>query len=181
MTIRQLITGCLQKLNSRPSGSPSVMGINGKDIDMILAIQRDNPDFLLGGSAALILADILPYREMGDIDIITHEDAFVQSNLYMNARESNNYVGVESVDKQKYKSYYVEHKRYQNVTYINLLVYDRGIRLNRQSVDLGTGHKIVCQNLDDILYWKQQYNRDKDIKDLEIIMSKACEDAVFGG
>jgi len=178
MTIKQLIIGCLQKLSSKQSGEwRDTKGINNEYVDKIIKIQRENHGFLLGGSIALILGDVLPSRDIGDIDLIVSEDDFSQSNLYMKASESDAYGGLPSVDKQRYRCFYA----YEKGIVINILVYERGVTFRRKNITLSDGSVIACHNFDDILRWKEKYNRPKDIQDLKRIMDKACEEAIFGG
>lgn len=165
MTIRQLITGCLQKLNSKQSGS-----IDVNTIDKIRAFQKQHPEALLCGSAALILSDMMPYREIHDVDFVINKRHFDQLS-YMMAK-TNPYDNEE-------EDGYISYSNMIGSIEFNLLVFDNNIKLKEKTITLPQGD-IKCQEINDILYWKRKYNRLKDKEDLENI-NKAFEEAIFGG
>lgn len=141
-------------------------------IPVIMEIQGKNPKFLLGGSVALVLTGSLPEREIGDIDFILNKNQ-LNGNLF----------GFSSLRFEPYApnvdDRYASYRAYYNLNglsyEVNLLVFDNDIALNEDKIIYFNNKSIKIQKVDDILQWKQKYNRDKDITDLNNIADKFIE------
>lgn len=139
-------------------------------LETIRSFQKHNPKVLLCGSAALILSGLLPHREMHDIDFILNRKYFKESKLWMKTTPYS------EQEEDGYTSYLMRSMSVE----INLLIFEDNIILKSEEVIPYKGSKsIICQNLNDIISWKEKYNRPKDIRDLDAITSKAFEEAVF--
>jgi hypothetical protein len=145
-------------------------------IEIILDIQETNKRLLLCGSAALIFAGLLPEREIRDIDFVCNkrdiDDLYGLNNLRLDHYPNN--------INDKYYSYHA-YWHFMGMTSrhsINLLAFDDSIALTPESI-MYQGEKLLLQKVDDILYWKEKYNRPKDIKDLNDIVTKAVEDIIL--
>lgn len=148
---------------------------------VVRSIQAANPKLLLCGSLALILADKLDMRDMGDIDFVVNNKDY-DNNTHgiswiapdpdpYNLADDNGGDGYESLHGQfKYNGKF----RSRNVD-INLLVFDDDIELKSETL---TDSRIRVQDLDTVMRWKKKYNRDKDIKDMNNIANKCLEDII---
>ena len=147
-----------------------------KLLKTILDIQATNPQLALCGSAALIYAGLLPKRDIGDLD-------FVLNKRHVDALQGIYNLRADVYPKQKddrYKSYHGNwsfsglFSGYK----INLLVFNDDILLTSEAV-IFEGEHIRVQTLDNVLKWKEKYNRPKDIKDLNDITTKAVQDILL--
>ena len=137
----------------------------------IVTMQRANPELLLCGSIALILAGVMPPREIGDFDFAINRKHFSSLQNFTHFSQDAYPTNVDD----NYMSYHGYWKSRPFICGINLLVFDNEITLQHEVVTY-KGQQFLIQKADDILYWKKQYNRDKDIKDLNVIATKAVED-----
>lgn len=129
------------------------------------------PNVAICGSLALMCAGLLPERWVGDVDFVVSRSYF-DEKLF---KDLDMYEAYKAAENDNYDSYYI----YTNNMKFNALVFDDDVELNYEEVKVGDT-TLLCQKMDDILYWKEKYNRKKDIRDLEAIKTKAIEDAVFG-
>ncbi len=113
-------------------------------------IQKRNPDYILCGSVALILAKIIPEREVSDVDFLSNKDEFKAESLQM----TNYPIG----DNDGYKTYKITQPN--TYYYYNVFVHDKPQTLT-QVID-----GITIQHVDEILKYKKQYGRVKDLDDL---------------
>lgn len=144
-----------------------------KPIDRVIALQKENPNFLLAGSLALILSDTLPNRSVHDIDIVVNIKDFKNTDYFRNSSVYN----YSDITSNEYDSYSYWDYRCE-INLLNFLVFPDNIKLNKGLLKI-EDNKIIIQDIDDILKWKQKYNREKDLKDLDNITAKALEDALF--
>ena len=148
------------------------MKIN-KYINFIKQTQANNSNLILCGSAALILADVLPERDIGDIDFVTTDRSVVSKlNLTRDAY-------ADEVANGGYLSYSVTKIRTGIGLYkLNVLIFKPGTVINVEKININ-GSDILCQRISDIISWKEKYNRTKDLIDIEAISLNMLEKAVF--
>ena len=139
-------------------------------LEKIISIQRKNPHMLLCGSYALMLADVMDERPMGDIDFVINSKDRPRFSFISNLKIDYNY---PEFHKDGYISY---HGRYKDLN-INLLVFNDDIGLEKETIT-NSGKTISVQKIDHILNWKKKYNRPKDQKDLENIANKCLEEII---
>jgi hypothetical protein len=162
MTTKQQIIGCQQKLNSKQAGDIADI------IRIVTYLQKQEPNALLCGSVALYFADLLPYRNFGDIDFVINRKHFNTEDL---PYRKDKYAGINR-KRDKYESYHLDYYRMGKDVSINFLVHDDDVQLNEQTIKT-----IKCQSVDDILHWKRKYNRPKDKQDLKKIQIQI--DSIF--
>ena len=138
-----------------------------KSIDTIIYLQRRFPSLILCGSVSLILLDVLPNRSISDIDFVT-TDVTVLGKL--NLRQDS-YLEEENGGYTSFSGYYMGSK-------INVLLFSLGTEIKTQAITMPTD-SIRSQLVSDILYWKEKYNRPKDLSDLDSISLNMLEKAVF--
>ena len=115
-----------------------------------------NPELILCGSLSLILAKKIPEREIHDLDFCCHKERFsIQKYLPM-----CNYDGFENLG---YTCYNVNSDFAYDGSplFYNVFVHEKEIRTQKTSMGF------LTQNIDDILYWKKSFNREKDKIDLK--------------
>jgi hypothetical protein len=139
----------------------------------IAALQTQYRDLVLCGASALILKEILPDRPVGDVDFVTNKfHTILDLNLtYDHYSDSKN-----NGDYSSYSGYY-------GGIYVNILHFKDDLHINLDQIVV-KGHnnreyEIICQNVDDIIYWKERYGRPKDIKDLDNIAANLLEKEIF--
>ncbi len=122
--------------------------------EQALAIARQiicrNPDYILCGSVALILAKVIPERDVSDVDFLSNKDEFKAESLQM----TNYSIG----ENDAYKTYKIMQPNTHY--YHNVFVHDKPQTLT-QVID-----GITIQHVDEILKYKKQYGRTKDLDDL---------------
>ena len=142
-------------------------------INFIKQLQASHSELILCGSAALILADVLPERDIGDIDFVTTNRGIV-SRLNL-TRD----VYADEVANGGYLSYSVSKIRTGFGLYkLNVLIFKPDTIINTEKININ-GSDILCQRISDILYWKEKYNRTKDLIDIDAISLNMLEKAVF--
>lgn len=151
------------------------MKLNQAHIKVVKNLQESNPQLILCGSLALILAGVMEKREINDIDFVLNERdrksicniLYIMPDCYATNKQD------------KYVSYHgMSDSRNMYYTYnINLLVFDDDVKLNSEIVTVDN-HKINIQDLDTMLHYKKKYNRTKDIKDLDNIANKCLEEII---
>ena len=145
----------------------------------IATMQEQNPCLLLCGSAALIMSGALPMRAIGDIDfVINHRDLDSLKGFQSYSRDpypKEEHDGYQSYHASWYSSYNFFSRTRLDV---NLLVFDNEIILNRDTA-IYTNMTYNIQKVDDILHWKQEYNREKDKEDMELIVTKSLEETLL--
>lgn len=139
-----------------------------KSIDTIRYLQGRFPSLILCGSVSLILLDILPNRSVSDIDFVT-TDVTVLDKLQ---------VYRDSYDNEEKNGGYTSFSGYYNGNKINILFFTLGTEIKTQTITTPT-YSIRSQLVSDILYWKEKYNRPKDLSDLDSISLNMLEKAVF--
>ena len=145
---------------------------NKNAFEAIIEIQKEDPELLLCGSAALIIRDVMDDRDLGDIDFVVNEK-YLDSITSVTNLDLDRYPNQESDRYQSYHgTYYVGGENWP----INVLVFDNDVALNKEHVIYYNFVKITTQDIDTILYYKKKYNRKKDIKDLEKIANKCVEE-----
>jgi hypothetical protein len=144
---------------------------NIKDVSFLIRqLQANHKDIFLCGSAALILKGVLPNRPINDIDFVSSDVSVIKElSLWPDI-----YSGIEKDD--QYVSY-SGFTKYSNVK-INILLFKKNQKFNLDVVKSNYGD-IVCQDIDDIIAWKQTYNRKKDLIDLDNIAANMLEKAIF--
>ena len=139
-----------------------------KTIDTIVHLQKRFPSLILCGSVSLILLDILPNRSVGDIDFAT-TDVNVIGKL--NLRQ-------DSYDDEETNGGYTSFSGYYRANKINVLFFTLDTEIKTETITTPTD-TIRSQLVSDILYWKEKYNRTKDLSDLDSISLNMLEKAVF--
>jgi hypothetical protein len=137
---------------------------------MIKQLQSNHKDIFLCGSAALILKGVLPNRDIHDIDFVSSNSDIIKElglwpDVYSDVEKDDEYVS------------YSGFTRYSTVK-INILLFKKNKEFNLDIVESNYGN-IICQNVDDIVVWKQRYNRKKDLVDLDNIAANMLEKAIF--
>jgi hypothetical protein len=166
--IKKFLTGFQPKPSSKLNGE-----FPKHTLEVIKMLYKENPNLYLCGSAALILSELLPYRKMHDVDFVLNERDFENSDAWRRTSEYSKQEGDE------YTSYEISQGYGRTRTSINVLVFADDIKLNTEDLSLPDNTIIKCQSLNDIISWKEKYNRTKDKQDLDAIASKALEEAVF--
>lgn len=139
-----------------------------ESIDTITYLQRRFPSLILCGSVSLILLDVLPNRNVSDIDFVT-TDISVIGKLHLRQ---------DSYDDEETNGGYTSFSGVYMDNKINVLLFSLGIEIKTQTITMPTD-SIRSQLVSDILYWKEKYNRPKDISDLDSISLNMLEKAVF--
>lgn len=145
--------------------------LSDEGLDKIVSLQKENPQMILCGSVALIVASVLDERPVADIDFTAHRNYFDKLKLgglspddpYKDAEED----GYTSY----HKNVYIGLKRLP----LNVLIHEEDdAYITIQTVEY-KGRIFTIQKVDDILCWKKKYNRSKDLRDLENIANKSLE------
>jgi hypothetical protein len=142
-----------------------------KDISfMITQLQANHKDIFLCGSAALILKGVLPNRPIHDIDFVSSNVNIIKElglwpDIYSDIERDDEYVSYSGFTK------------YSSVK-VNILLFKKNKEFNLRAVESNYGN-IICQDVDDIIAWKQKYNRKKDLVDLDNIAANMLEKAIF--
>ena len=139
-----------------------------KSIDTITYLQKRFPSLILCGSVSLILLDILPNRSVSDIDFVT-TDVTVLGKLHLRQ---------DSYDDEETNGGYTSFSGVHMANKINVLLFSLGTEIKTQTITMPTD-SIRSQLVSDILYWKEKYNRPKDLSDLDSISLNMLEKAVF--
>ncbi len=117
--------------------------------DILIEFQQKHPDIYIGGSVALILQGIIPYRVPKDIDIISPK----RTHIYE----------VFGIDKPRPKIL----KRYRH----NGFLFDLFINPNAQYVEyIYNGYTLKLSPADEVYEWKlriQNVNTEKHANDLK--------------
>ena len=148
------------------------MKINILTISIIEEIQKNNPDFLLCGSIALILKGLLPNRDVSDIDFVTNHRFAIESNLKLNSTRA--YGGFYGGD--RHTSLMCSYSPL-NIK-VNILAFPDDVEFQTENLNILNITNIKCQNFQDIVNWKEKYNRSKDQIDLDKLHIKLIEDAL---
>jgi hypothetical protein len=122
-------------------------------LEIAKQVKEQNPEYILCGSVALILAGVIPEREVGDIDFIA-PSGYVNESLQ---KVMDNYPSEQT---PTVKTGYTTYKDNIGAYYYNVYKHVKG-KIKTQVVN---GIKI--QKVEDILKYKKQYARPKDIYDL---------------
>jgi hypothetical protein len=141
-------------------------------LKIIRQLQANHKDLILCGSAALILADVLPDRDIGDIDFVTNNNNVI--SILGLSRDAY----ADEVINGGYLSYSSARVGIFGVYKLNVLVFNPEISIDTEIIKL-FGGDLVCQRISDIIRWKEKYNRTKDIVDLDNMCLNMLEKAVF--
>lgn len=139
-----------------------------KTIDTITYLQKRFPSLILCGSVSLILLDILPNRSVSDIDFVT-TDVSIIGKLYLRQ---------DSYDDEETNGGYTSYSGVYMANKINVLLFSLGTEIKTEIITRSTD-SIRSQLVSDILYWKEKYNRPKDLSDIDSISLNMLEKAVF--
>lgn len=131
-------------------------------------VYENSPKALLCGSVALMAAGLLDWRDTQDVDFVIKQKDFDRDNLDL---MRDMYAGSEG---DGYRSYHGNIRINEKWVTINFLVFFKEVELATETINF-CENNIVVQKLDDILKWKQKYNRSKDIKDLDNIAKNLIE------
>lgn len=121
-------------------------------------IVKNNPDYILCGSVALILAGVIPERDVSDLDFVAFKSNLSEDELQMVNYAHNSWWQTEKTGYKTYKKSITE--GIYSGCYYNLFVHDKKV-LRTQVIN-----GIIIQNVNDILKYKLIYSREKDIADL---------------
>jgi len=137
---------------------------------MIKQLQANHKDIFLCGSAALILKGVLPNRPIHDIDFVSSNTDIIKElglwpDIYSDVETYSEYVSYSGFTK------------YSTVK-VNVLLFKKNKEFNLDIVQSNYGN-IICQDVNDIIAWKQKYNRNKDLVDLDNIAANMLEKAIF--
>jgi hypothetical protein len=116
----------------------------------------------------LILLDVLPNRSVSDIDFVT-TDVSVIGKLHLRQ---------DSYDDEETNGGYTSFSGVYMGNKINVLLFSLGTEIKTEMITRSTD-SIRSQLVSDILYWKEKYNRPKDLSDLDSISLNMLEKAVF--
>jgi hypothetical protein len=136
-------------------------------IEAVEQIQTKYPQLILCGSVALMLQDLLDRRNPSDIDfVVTHQNL---PSIW--AMTEDAYAGND-----KYRSFYFHHrnKLFGKTFKINVLVFEDDYIIKSEVVNCH-GKSFTMEDVDEILRWKKDYGRDKDLKDIENVTLKTIE------
>jgi len=145
------------------------MMFDSEVLRVIKNIQSKYSELILCGSASLIMREVLPNRDMSDIDFVVNETNLTFTDLipddgYCHLNQEDGYKSYSYTHEQ---GFFIRHK-------INILIFHDDITLNTE-ITSGVKH----QALRDIINWKEKYNRSKDIEDINNITTKAIEETLL--
>lgn len=146
-------------------------------LDAAFDIQSRHPQLILCGSVALMGAKLLDERPIGDLDFVCLDNQIPSRSWLSNPLELTEDVGgayAEEPDEQCYRSFHGRHYWFKWKYDINLLVHPNDFKINVETIT-HRGKEIRVQNLAEIVSWKEEYDRAKDRKDLENIMTNTIE------
>lgn len=152
------------------------MSLISGHLDFIIEIQNKYPMLILCGSIALMAAKLLSEREPGDIDFVClakDVPRFGWLNPLM--REDSGGPYSLQPDEMCYTSYHGSKKHNNKYYELNLLVHDNSNPEITTEYIFYNGKPILVQKLEDIISWKEEYDREKDKKDLEDIVSNIVD------
>jgi len=113
-------------------------------------LQRENRDWLLCGSLALMVANVIRRGFVSDIDFVSN--TFPRREINKGAMTSHyNKAG-------NYYHYEIRHN-------VDLFIHNKKVFSDPRLFLTG----VRLQNLADVIFWKNQYNRKKDQEDLSQI------------
>jgi len=116
--------------------------------------QRRFPRWYVCGSLALMVAGHIPIRRMSDIDFCTRD-----------------FSRIPGMHRARYKT---NHEK----NYYHLADEKEGWCLfihKELKIEHGTFQGLHLQKIEDVLYWKRQFNRDKDLVDLQLLPDELFE------
>lgn len=159
---RQVVRGA--RVSEKRSYETKERNIKYDDaFDIAYKHQKQYPDRILCGSVALMISRKIPMGPVSDIDFVSN--SFPAQNL----RCSGKY------QKHENGSHFYHFELDSN---IDLFVTDKRIKLQAPVAYWG----IAIQSIEDILYWKGLFNRDKDRDDLlamSMSLAMSLEDDLF--
>lgn len=126
------------------------MQINDQILYSISELQSKHPNVYIGGSISLILQNIIPLREVSDIDLVTNERVHIYD--------------IFNVDKEKHfliRKYYSNNVR--NELFINP---------NAKYIDFNySGFIIKLSPVDETIEWKKKFyektKKEKHLRDIK--------------
>jgi hypothetical protein len=146
--------------------------LSEEGLDKIVSLQKENPQMILCGSVALIVASVLDERQVADVDFTAHRNYFGKMKLGGLIKDDPYKDAEEDGYTSYHKILYLSSKRLP----LNVLIHeDPDAFITIKTVEY-KGRSFLIQKVDDILCWKKKYNRDKDLKDLDNIASKMVEE-----
>ena len=114
-----------------------------------IEIQVNHPEWLVCGSLALMLCGYLKTADVSDVDFVT--------NSFPEPLPDYSYKYNKSPHKNLCSYYHVEYKEF-----VDLFIHPRPV-----FSELGKTYRgLRIQKIEDVLYWKNHFNRDKDKSDL---------------
>ena len=128
-------------------------------------LQKIFPQLVLCGSVALMLQGLLDRKNPGDIDFVLREN---EIPIIRGLREDK-YIGND-----KYRSFHLDYIKCGKNYKLNLLVFVNATVINTEVVNY-QGINLTMQKVDDILFWKRDYNRQKDRDDLDNVANNVIE------
>jgi len=117
-------------------------------------LQITYPRWHLCGSLALMVTGHIPIRRMSDIDFCTDD-----------------VLSIPGMHRARYKTNHDEN-------YYHVADEEAGWCLfihRKLRIEHGTFQGLRLQKIEDILYWKRQFNRDKDLVDLNLLEDELFE------
>lgn len=134
--------------------------------EVINELQVQLPQLVLCGSVALMLHDLLDRRNPSDIDFVLTEKDIPYFALSL---REDKYLGNDN-----YRSFHCKYLRSGKSYSLNLLVFTDDTVINTEVFKYGDNN-ILAQKVDDILFWKKDYDRKKDRDDLDNIANNIIE------
>jgi len=125
--------------------------------------QRKFPRWYVCGSLALMVAGHIPIRRMADVDFCT-------SDVFISARGG----GIPGLHRATFHLNLTDHEK----NYYHLADEKEGWCLfihKELKIEHGTFQGLHLQKIEDVLYWKRQFNRDKDLVDLQLLPDELFE------
>jgi len=122
-----------------------------KAILLAKIIQQQNPDFLVAGSLALMLAGCIPKGDVHDIDFSSKS----QQSIFYNKDKKSTPASIVQSHKE-FTCY--GFKRFES----DYTFFKYDVFYYPDLIEGGTVDGLKFQSIDQILYWKRKFNRPKD-------------------
>lgn len=142
-----------------------------KLLDVVLEIQKEDPELLLCGSLALMFAKKLDSRPANDIDFVVNQ-RYIEKLISILDLDRDRYPEIKADD--DYDSYHGSYFYDGDIYLINVLAFKDNITLNKQYINYDF-ERLKIQDIDTILHYKAKYNRTKDVEDLNNIANNEIE------
>lgn len=131
-------------------------------LEYVRKIQKIHSDYLLCGSLALVLYGVLDFNEKQDVDFVSKD---IGDGIYLSHMQGSE----TCIDDNRYKHYFCKEGDCSYCLFEN-----KALSVGRTICD------IRLQSFDQILFWKNEFGRDKDKTQLSEINKNICKRCING-